>query len=601
NVIKCIWGSDWDPLFERDHTGLLLKRMEECVDGEYQAFKAKGGAYVREHFFGKYPELRKMVEHLSDEELTNLRRGGHDPQKVYNAYKRAVEHKGQPTVILAKTVKGYGLGDAGEGRNATHQQKKLNEDQVSYFIKRFDVPVPEEKVKNLEFHRPDESAPEMQYLRERIQAMGGPLPARHPKPMTLKAPELSLFHDSLAGSGGRAASTTTGFVAVLKALLKDNELKKHIVPIIPDEARTFGMDSLFTQIGIYASQGQLYTPVDRDTLMYYKESKDGQLLEEGITEAGSMASFTAAGTSYANYGVPMIPFYVYYSMFGFQRVGDLMWAFADSRGRGFLMGGTAGRTTLLGEGLQHQDGHTPLLMSVIPTCHTYDPAYAYEIAVIVRDGIRRMYELNEDRFYYLTVYNENYAQPEMPKQEGVEEGILRGIYKYRASSAGPADIQLFGSGIILNEALRAQDLLLEKYGVKADVWSVTSYNELRRDALDVDRWNRLNPDQEPKKPYIEQVLEGVDTSVVAATDYIKAVPDQIAPWMKGRFVTLGTDGFGRSDNRQHLRRHFENDAESIAAAALARLAQDGKFDRAKAAEAVRELGLDPERKNPVYA
>jgi pyruvate dehydrogenase E1 component len=601
NVIKVVWGTTWDDLLARDYDGLLLKRMEEAVDGEYQAFKAKGGAYVREHFFGKYPELKKMVEHLSDQEIGDLRRGGHDPLKVFNAYKRATEHKGQPTVILAKTVKGYGLGEAGEGRNATHQQKKLNEDQVSYFIKRFDVPIPEDKVAKLEFHRPDENAPEMQYLRKRIEAMGGPLPARNPKPITLKTPELSLFNDVLQGSGGRAASTTTGFVTVLKGLLKDQGLRKHIVPIIPDEARTFGMDSLFTQIGIYASQGQLYTPVDRDTLMYYKEAKDGQLLEEGITEAGSMASFTAAGTAYANYGVPMIPFYVYYSMFGFQRVGDLMWAFGDSRGKGFLIGGTAGRTTLLGEGLQHQDGHTPLCMSVIPTCHVYDPAYAFEIAVIVREGIRRMYELNEDRFYYITVYNENYAQPEMPKVDNLEDAILRGLYKFKASESGPADIQLFGSGTILNEAIRAQQILAERYSVKADVWSVTSYNELRRDALDVDRWNRLHPEQEARVPYLHQALAGVDTPIVAATDYIKAVPDQIAPWLPGRLVTLGTDGFGRSDNRAHLRRHFENDAESIAIAALSRLARDGKFDKEKAAAAIRELGLDPEKKDAVYA
>jgi pyruvate dehydrogenase E1 component len=599
NVIKCIWGSDWDTLFARDHSGLLLKRMEECVDGEYQNFKAKGGAYVRKEFFGKYPELLKLVEDMSDEDLAKLRRGGHDPVKVYNAYKRAVEHKGGPTVVLAKTVKGYGLGEAGEGRNATHQQKKLTEVQVSYFCKRFDLAVPEEKVQKLEFFRPDPDSPEAQYIKSRVEAMGGPLPARNPKKIELVAPSLDLFHDSIAGSGGRAASTTSAFVAVLKSLLKDKELRKFIVPIIPDEARTFGMDSLFTQIGIYASQGQLYNPVDRETVMYYKEAKDGQIFEEGITEAGSMATMTAAGTSYANYGVPMIPFFVYYSMFGFQRIGDLIWAFGDSRGKGFLMGGTAGRTTLLGEGLQHQDGHSLVLSSTVPTCLSYDPAYAYEIAVIIQDGIRRMYQESEDVFYYLAVGNENYPHPPMP--QGVEEGILKGIYKVNGPLKGTATLQLFGSGPILNEALRAQRILSEKYGVEANVWSVTSYNELRRDAIAVERWNRLHPAEAPRTPYILKALEGAEGPIVAATDFMKVVPDQLAPFLAGRLVTLGTDGFGRSDNRQHLRRHFEVDAESIATAALSRLASDGKFEPAKAAQALIDLGIDPEKKDPAHA
>ncbi|MGH9630014.1 MAG: pyruvate dehydrogenase (acetyl-transferring), homodimeric type, partial [Bryobacteraceae bacterium] len=448
NVIKCLWGSDWDELFARDHSGLLLKRLEECVDGEFQNFKAKGGAFVRKNFFGKYPELLKLVEDKTDEQLANLRRGGHDPLKVYNAYKRAAEHKGAPSVVLAKTVKGYGLGEAGEGRNATHQQKKLTEEQVALFCQRFDMPMAEESVKKLQFYRPPEDSAEMRYIKERIEALGGPLPVRKAKKIELKAPPLETFSDSIQGSGTRAASTTSAFVAVLKGLLKNPKLKKFIVPIIPDEARTFGMDSLFSQIGIYASQGQLYDPVDKDMIMYYKEAKDGQIFEEGITEAGSMATCTAAGTAYANYGVPMIPFFIYYSMFGFQRIGDLIWAFADARGKGFLVGGTAGRTTLLGEGLQHQDGHSHVLSSTVPTCASYDPAFAYEIAVIVQDGIRRMYEENENLFYYLTVCNENYAHPPMP--EGCREGVLKGIYKYKRAEGGKPVIQLFGSGPILN-------------------------------------------------------------------------------------------------------------------------------------------------------
>ncbi|MBI3281641.1 MAG: pyruvate dehydrogenase (acetyl-transferring), homodimeric type [Acidobacteria bacterium] len=596
NVIKVLWGANWDELFARDQSGLLVRRMEECVDGEYQNFKAKGGAYVRKHFFGKYPELAELVKDMTDEQLFNLRRGGHDPEKVYNAYYRAIHHKGQPTVILAKTVKGYGLGDAGEGRNVTHQQKKLNETQVQYFTHRFEIAIPEEKIKNLEFYRPPEDSPEMQYLTRRIQAMGGSLPARRPMHITLEAPPIETFSDSIAGSGGRAASTTSAFVAVLKGLLKHRELKKYVVPIIPDEARTFGMDSLFSQIGIYSSVGQLYDPVDKDMIMYYKEATDGQIFEEGITEAGSMATFTAAGTAYANYHVPMIPFFVYYSMFGFQRIGDLIWAFSDSRGKGFLVGGTAGRTTLLGEGLQHQDGHSLVHSSTVPTCASYDPAFAYEIAVIVQDGIRRMYQENETRFYYLTVHNENYAHPPMP--EGVREGILRGIYKYRPSTLGKAAVQLFGSGAIFNEVLRAQQILAEQFGIAAEVWSVPSYNELRRDALECERWNRLHPDQAARTPYILEALEGAEGPIVAASDFMKIVPDQLSPWLAGRLVSLGTDGFGRSENRKYLRRFFEVDAESVAAAAISRLARDGTFPAGKAAQAVRDLGLDPEKKDP---
>ncbi len=598
NVIKLIWGDSWDELLERDTTGLLAKRMSECVDGEFQNFAAKGGAYTRKEFFGKYPELLELVSGMSDEQLGKLRRGGHDPLKVMNAYKRAVEHQGGPTVILAKTIKGYGMGEAGEGRNITHQQKKMNEQEMEYFRRRFEIPIPDEAVHTLSFYRPSDDSPEIKYLQERRRALGGYVPERKPKPIEIEAPPLETFKEQLDGSQGREVSTTMAFVRVMTSLLKDPKLGKYVVPIIPDEARTFGMESLFRQIGIYASQGQLYKPVDRDMLLYYREAKDGQILEEGITEAGSMASLTAAGTAYANYGVPMIPFFTYYSMFGFQRIGDLVWAFADSRGKGFLMGGTAGRTTLSGEGLQHQDGHSLVLSSTVPTCASYDPAYAYEIAVIIQDGIRRMYQENEDRFYYLTICNENYAQPAMPDRPEIIEGILKGIYRYQAPLAGEAAVHLFGSGPILNEALRAQQILHESYQVATDVWSVTSYNELRREALEVERWNRLNPSKPERKPFLLQALEGVEGPIVAATDYMKVVPDQITPWLPGRMVSLGTDGFGRSDNRQHLRRFFEINAESIAAAALAKLARDGKFDTARAQQAVADLGLDPESPDP---
>ncbi len=598
NVIKVLWGSDWDELFARDASGLLLKRMEECVDGEYQNFKARGGAYVRKEFFGKYPELLELVKDKSDDELGRLRRGGHDPVKVYNALKRATEHKGQPTVILTKTIKGYGLGEAGEGKNITHQQKKLNEEELFYLANRFGVELTKEQIHEIAFIKPDENSPEIRYLKERREALGGYLPVRAPKKIELKAPPLETFSDSLAGSRGREASTTAAFVAVLKALLKQADIGKYVVPIIPDEARTFGMESMFRERGIYASGGQLYKPVDSDVLMYYKEAQNGQILEEGITEAGSMASFTAAGTAYANVGVPTIPFFIYYSMFGFQRIGDLIWAFADSRGKGFLVGGTAGRTTLLGEGLQHDDGHSHVLSSVVPTCRSYDPAYAYEIAVIVQDGIRRMYENNEDHFYYLTVGNENYAQPPMPEGDGVKEGILRGMYLYRPSQEGVAQIALFGSGSILNEALKAQQILAEKYSVGADVWSVTSYTELRRDALTVERWNRLHPAEPPRKPFLLEALGDRDMPIIAASDYMKIVADQIAPWLPGRLTALGTDGFGRSENREHLRRFFEVDAASIAAAALSRLAVWGRFNADRAQQAIVDLGIDTSSIDP---
>ena len=595
NVIKVVWGSDWDKLFARDQSGILLKRMEECVDGEFQAYKAKGGEYIRREFFGKYPELLEMVADMSDDELHHLTRGGHDPQKVYNAYKRAAEHRGGPTIILAHTVKGYGLGSA-EARNATHQEKKLADQALIAFRSRFDIPIPEQAAREGSLYRPPEDGPEITYMRQRREELGGFMPSRDVPKATVETPGLDYFAEPLAGSKGRAVSTTMGYVSTLRQLLKHPRIGKFITPIVPDEGRTFGMESIIRQVGIYASQGQLYKPHDVDMLLYYREEKNGQILEEGITEAGSMASFTAAGTAYVNYNVPMIPFFTYYSMFGYQRMGDLVWAFADARGKGFLMGGTAGRTTLSGEGLQHLDGHSHVLFSVVPTCHTYDPAFVYEIAVIVQDGMRRMYQEGEDRFYYITLYNEDYPMPEMPK--GVEEGILRGIYRYRAAGSGKAVAQLFGSGPILNEALRAQTILAEKHGIAADVWSVTSYNELRREAMAIERWNRLHPAEPQKRPHILGALEGAEGPIIAATDYIKAVPDQLAPWLANRLVSLGTDGFGRSDNRQHLRRFFEVNAESIAAAALSRLAREGKLDAQRVQKAFAELGVDAEKIDP---
>jgi pyruvate dehydrogenase E1 component len=599
NVIKCLWGTDWDQLLARDTSGMLLKRMHETPDGEYQMLKARGGAALRKEFFGRYPETAKLVEHMTDDEIGRLRRGGHDPLKVYNAYKKAVDHRGQPTVILAKTIKGYGLGEAGEGRNITHQQKKLNEKELAFVRTRFDIPIPEECVANISFYKPAPESPEAQYIKRRREAMGGPVPERKVRDYHVEAPPVETFSDALIGSRGREASTTSAFVAILKTLMKDEKLGRFIVPIIPDEARTFGMESMFREFGIYASQGQLYTPVDSNVLLYYKEAHDGQILEEGITEAGSMSSMIAAGTAYANLGLPMMPFFTYYSMFGFQRIGDLIWAFADMRGKGFLMGGTAGRTTLLGEGLQHQDGHSPVMASTVPNCHTYDPAYAYEIAVIIQDGIRRMYQEGEDRFYYLTIYNENYVQPTMPDIPNIKEGILSGLYRYKAAENGKAVVQLFGSGTILNEVLKAQQILAEKYGVAADVWSATSYNELRREALDCERWNRLHPAEPERVPYIVRALEGHDGPVVASSDYMKIVPDQIAPWLTGRLVTLGTDGFGRSENREHLRNFFEIAANHVVGAALSKLAREGKFDRARAAQALAELEIDTEVANPV--
>ena len=600
NVIKCLWGRTWDSLFARDKSGLLLKRMSECVDGEYQSFRTRDGKYLREKFFGKYPELLKLVEDWSDDELWNLRRGGHDSHKVYNAYKRAWEHRGQPTVILAKTIKGYGLGPSGgEGRNLAHQSKKLDETDLVNFTRRFNLPISEADAIAAKIYVPPANSPEVIYLHQRREALGGYYPQRNFVPETLPVPELDTFKEQLDGSQGREVSTTMALVRILTQLLtKDKTLGRRIVPIIPDEARTFGMESLFRQVGIYASQGQLYQPHDSDMFLYYKESKEGQILEEGITEAGSMASLTAAGTSYSNYSVQMIPFYIFYSMFGFQRIGDFAWAFADARGRGFLCGATAGRTTLNGEGLQHQDGHSHVLASTIPTCAAYDPAFAYEIAVIVQDGLRRMYVNAEDIFYYITLYNENYPQPPMP--DGAREGIIKGIYKLQPA-AGKAKLQIFGSGPMVSEALKAQKILAEQYKVHADVWSVTSYNELRRDALRTERWNRLHPTQPEEIPYILRAIEGSEGPIIASTDYMKIVPDQLSPWLGNRLVSLGTDGFGRSDDRHHLRRHFEVSAEAIAAAALSRLARDGKFNAKKAAQALVDLGIGPDKLDPATA
>ncbi len=603
NVIKVIWGSDWDELFAKDQSGLLLKRMEECVDGDFQSFKAKDGAFLRKEFFGKYPELLYLVKDYTDEQLGLLHRGGHDPAKVYNAYKRATEHKGGPTVILAKTVKGYGLGSA-QARNATHSEKKLADDALAAFVKRFDIPIPEQAAKDGAFYRPEQDAPEIAYMQARRKELGGYLPVRAVPKLAdrapeFKTPELDFFKNWTAGSNGRTISTTMGFVNLLNALMKDKAIGKWVVPIVPDEGRTFGLESSIKQVGIYAPEGQKYVPHDADMLLSYRENKDGQILEEGITEAGSMASFTAAGTAYSNYGVPSIPFYMYYSMFGFQRIGDMAWAFADSRGKGFLMGGTAGRTTMLGEGLQHQDGHSIVLSSTVPTCRTYDPAFVYELAVVIQDGIKRMYADGEDCFYYVTMYNEDYVQPPMP--EGAAEGIVKGMYKLKAAPKGAATLQLFGSGPILNEVLKAQTMLAEKYNLQADVWSVTSYVEVRREALAVERWNRLHPAQPEKKAYVETLLEGTKGPIIAASDYMKSVPDGLSPWLGARLVTLGTDGFGRSDNREHLRRHFEVSAEAIVGATLSRLARDGSFDAKKAQKAMVELGLDAEAKDPARA
>jgi len=597
NVIKVIWGSDWDPLLEKDEQGLLVRRMGEAVDGQYQKYSVEPGDYTRKDFFGVSPELLRMVEHLSDEQIRKLRRGGHDPDKVYAAYHAAVEHRGRPTVILAKTIKGYGLGEAGEGRNITHQQKKLNEEELKAFRDRFEIPIPDAKLGDVPFYRPDPKSHEIQYLLERRAQLGGSLPLRRVLKKALEIPVAESFQEFNEGTGERAASTTMVFSRLLNLLLRDKKIGHRVVPIIPDEARTFGLDPLFRQVGIYSSLGQLYEPVDKSMLLYYHESKDGQVLEEGITEAGATASFTAAGTSYSVHGEPMIPIYLFYSMFGFQRTGDQFWAFGDIRGRGFLCGATAGRTTLAGEGLQHQDGHSHLLASTVPNIRAYHPAFAYEISAIVQEGLRRMFVDQEDCFYYLTLQNENYQMPPIPGD--VTEGILKGLYRFRAAPKPHRNqVHLFGSCAILREALKAQEILAETYQVAAEVWSATSYQQLRREALAVERWNRLHPESPPRKSYLETVLEGKTGPFIAASDSIKAVPDQIANWVPGCLTSLGTDGYGRSDSREALRHFFEVDAEHIVVAALAALAKQGRVEKRVVSQAIRDFGIDPEKGNP---
>ena len=601
NVIKVIWGSNWDPLLEKDKDGILAKRMTDALDGDYQKYSVASGEYIRDHFFGTDPRLREMVKDLSDTDLQKLRRGGHDPGKIYTAYKAAIENVGSPTVILAKTIKGYGLGEAGEGRNITHQQKKLNEDELKLFKKRFDIPISDEDVSRAPFYKPDDKSLEIQYIKERREELGGYLPKREVICDPIKAPPEKLFEEFYQGSGDREVATTMAIVRMLSKMLKDKDIGKLIVPIVPDEARTFGMEALFRQVGIYSHVGQLYEPVDAETLLYYKEAKDGQILEEGITEAGSMSSFIAAGTAYATHGINTIPFFIYYSMFGFQRIGDLVWAAADMRCKGFMVGGTAGRTTLAGEGLQHQDGHSHLLAYPVPNLKAYDPAFAYEIAVILQDGIRRMYVEQEDIFYYITVMNEPYLQPPMP--EGSREGILKGMYKFKDSENKEATLhaQLFGSGTILNEVLKAQEVLGEKYGVAADVWSVTSYKELYRDGLEKERWNMLHPSEIRRTPYITECVKDAPGVFVAASDYVMALPDSISQWLPRPLVSLGTDGFGRSASRKDLRDFFEVDWRYITLAVLASLTWEKEIDPGLVEKAIRDMNINPSKVNPLIS
>lgn len=601
NVIKVIWGSNWDPLLSKDKDGILVKRMTEALDGDYQKYSVASGEYIRNHFFGTDPRLQDMVKNLSDTELQKLRRGGHDPEKIYPAYKAAVENIGSPTVILAKTIKGYGLGEAGEGRNITHQQKKLNEEELKLFKKRFDIPISDEDISRAPFYKPPDDSQEIKYLKERRHELGGYLPKREVICDPIKAPPEKLFEEFYKGSGKREVATTMAIVRMLAKLLKDKNIGKLIVPIVPDEARTFGMEALFRQVGIYSHVGQLYEPVDAQTLLYYKEAIDGQILEEGITEAGSMSSFIAAGTAYATHGINTIPFFIYYSMFGFQRIGDLIWAAGDMRCKGFMVGGTAGRTTLAGEGLQHQDGHSHLLAYPIPNLKAYDPAFAYEIAVIIQEGIRRMYVEQEDLFYYITVMNETYKQPPMP--QGVKEGILKGMYKYRDSQNKEAKLhaQLFGSGTILNEVLKAQEVLGDKYGVAADVWSVTSYKELYRDGLEKERWNMLHPTEIKRVPYITECVKDAPGVFVAASDYVMALPDSISQWLPRPLVSLGTDGFGRSASRKALRDFFEVDWRYIILAVLASLTWEKKIEPEIVEKAILDLDINPSKANPMIS
>ncbi|MEM1067279.1 MAG: pyruvate dehydrogenase (acetyl-transferring), homodimeric type [Planctomycetota bacterium] len=602
NTIKVIWGDDWDHLLAKDTSGLLVKRMNEVVDGQYQKYTGMPGSYIRQHFFGKYPELLKLVENYSDERLEKMRRGGHDPEKVYAAYKMATEiNNGRPTVILAKTIKGYGLGDAGEGRNVAHNQKKMNDEELLEFRTRFGIPISDEEVGQAPFYRPPENSLEIRYAKERRDALGGPIPSRpttHPK---LEVPTLDEFRKVIKKLENKNISTTFAVVQTLVAMCRDKKIGKYMVPIVPDESRTFGMEGMFRQFGIYAHAGQLYEPVDSELVTYYKEAKDGQILEEGITEAGSMSSFNAAGTAYSLHGINMIPFYIYYSMFGFQRIGDLIWAAADMRAKGFLIGGTAGRTTLNGEGLQHQDGHSLLNAIAFPTVRAYDPAFAYEVVVIIAEGLKKMYQEGEECIYYLMAENDAYDHPEMP--EGCEEGIIKGMYKYRSQEAdnAKARVQLFGSGAILNSALKAQEILAEQFGVASDVWSVTSYTELRRDAATCERWNMLHPTETPRKSYLEETLDGVEGPFISASDYVRALGEQLMPYIPGDYFVLGTDGMGRSETREALRRHFEVDAESIVIATLSRLAKAGVVTTEDVQDAISALGYDAEKVDPYFA
>ncbi|MDE0411594.1 MAG: pyruvate dehydrogenase (acetyl-transferring), homodimeric type, partial [Gammaproteobacteria bacterium] len=597
NVIKVLWGGNWDPLLARDHDGILRKRMEEALDGDYQNYRARGGAYVREHFFGAYPELLKMTEHMTDDDIWRLNRGGHDQQKVYAAYARAVRHRGQPTVILAKTVKGYGLGKSGESLNIAHQLKKPARESLIAFRDRYRIPVRDEELEDVPFYKPPDESPEMRYLKRLREKLQGEMPSRESPRIDLPIPPLEIFGDLLAGSKGREYSTTMAFLRILFALTRDQDLSRHIVPIVPDEARTFGMEGLFRSLGIYAHQGQLYDPVDSDQVMYYREDCAGQILEEGITEAGAMSSWIAAATSYSAHGMPMIPFFIFYSMFGFQRIGDLAWAAGDSRSRGFLVGGTSGRTTLAGEGLQHQDGHSHVLASTIPNCRAYDPAFAYELAVVVHHGLEDMYVEQQDWYYYITVNNENCVHPAMP--EGCRQGIIEGMYRLQEAPGGKAQVRLLGSGAILREVIRAGELLHEDFGLRAEIWSVTSFNRLRRQGMEVHRWNMLHPEQPAQTSYVGQCLQDSGVPVVAASDYMKVYADQIRPYVKSRYVVLGTDGFGRSDTRGRLRRFFEVDAEHIAVAALHALAEEGALEHKQVSAAIGKYALDPEKPIPV--
>lgn len=598
NVIKVVWGGYWDPLLARDKDGVLLKRMEEAVDGDYQAYKAKGGAYVREHFFGKYPELAAMVANMSDEDIWRLNRGGHDPLKIHAAYEAATKHKGQPTVILAKTVKGFGMGEAGEGQNISHSQKKMGEESLKHFRDRFNIPIPDDQIASAPYFKPAADSPEMKYLHERRAALGGYMPARRSETKPLQVPPLETFKALLESSGEREMSTTMAFVRFLTSLIRDKNIGKFVVPIVPDEARTFGMEGMFRQLGIYSSVGQLYTPVDSDQVMYYREDTKGQILQEGINEAGAMSSWIAAATSYSNNGISMIPFYIYYSMFGFQRIGDLAWAAGDMQAKGFLLGGTAGRTTLCGEGLQHQDGHSHMVAATIPNCVSYDPTFAYELAVILHKGMQVMYEENKNVFYYVTVMNENYMQPAMP--EGAEEGIVKGMYLFRQGSRKKKRVQLMGSGTILREVIAAAAMLEDEWNIAADIWSVTSFTELEREAADCKRWNTLHPMDEERVPYVTQQLADAKGPVVAATDYMRAFSEQIRPYVgHRRYITMGTDGFGRSDLRSELRRHFEVNAHYVVVTALKALADMGEIEPKVVAQAIKVYKIDPDKPNPV--